>query len=245
MPSSPAGLPWCCEPPRPATAVDVRSCRLCRCSRCAAADRADPLGLAADRFQDTGAGPGPVLPPPAPSVVGSLLRGRPPLAVGAGLGAGVAGAMDLIDRLVDRVVASSVPLREAPSQLGRLIPEEAPLAPPGTVQDVVDALVGLGPIERLLRQPEVTDVLVNGDGTVWVERRGELERATVRFAGSGAVVAAVERTLAPLGLQARSGIADGRRPSRRRQQTPCRHPAGRRWTGRWWRCAGSPPPSPT
>ena len=85
--------------------------------------------------------------------------------------------------------------------MGRLIPEEAPLAPPGTVQDVVDALVGLGPIERLLRQPEVTDVLVNGDGTVWVERRGELEPATVRFAGSGAVVAAVERTLAPLGLR--------------------------------------------
>jgi pilus assembly protein CpaF len=115
----------------------------------------------------------------------------------------VAGAMDLIERLVDRVVASSVPLHEEAitAELGRLIPEEAPLAPPGTVQDVVDALVGLGPIERLLRQPEVTDVLVNGDGTVWVERRGELEPATVRFPGPDAIVAAVERTLAPLGLR--------------------------------------------
>jgi pilus assembly protein CpaF len=112
-------------------------------------------------------------------------------------------AVDLIDRLVDRVVASSVPLDEEAisAELGRLLPEEAPLAPPGTVQDVIDALVGLGPIERLLRQPDVTDVLVNGDGTVWVERRGELERAAVRFSGPEAVVAAVERTLAPLGLR--------------------------------------------
>ena len=115
----------------------------------------------------------------------------------------MAGAMGLIERLVDRVVESSVPLQEEAiiAELERLIPEEAPLAPPETVRDVVDALVGLGPIERLLRQADVTDVLVNGDGTVWVERGGELEPAVIRFSGPDAVVAAVERTLAPLGLR--------------------------------------------
>ncbi len=115
----------------------------------------------------------------------------------------MAVAMGLIERLVDRVVESSVPLQEEAiiAELERLIPEEAPLAPPETVRDVVDALVGLGPIERLLRQAEVTDVLVNGDGTVWVERGGELEPAVIRFSGPDAVVAAVERTLAPLGLR--------------------------------------------
>jgi pilus assembly protein CpaF len=59
----------------------------------------------------------------------------------------------------------------------------------------------MGPLEPLLRQPDVADVLVNGDGAVWVERAGRLERSTVRFADAGAVVAAVERMIAPLGLR--------------------------------------------
>src|SRR5690606_4777276 len=43
--------------------------------------------------------------------------------------------------------------------------------------------------------------LVNGHDEVWVERHGRLERAEVRFLDPGAVVAAVERVIAPLGLR--------------------------------------------
>lgn len=69
------------------------------------------------------------------------------------------------------------------------------------VAEVVDALVGMGPLEPLLRETQVSDVLVNGDGSVWVERNGELERSAVRFRSADDVLAAVERMIAPLGLR--------------------------------------------
>ena len=56
------------------------------------------------------------------------------------------------------------------------------------------ALVGLGPLEPPLRDPGVSDVLVNGSREVWVERRGVLERTDVVFIDDSAVISAVERT---------------------------------------------------
>lgn len=49
------------------------------------------------------------------------------------------------------------------------------------VRDLVDEIGGLGPIEALLRDPQVTDVMVNGPYQVFVERRGVLEPAAVAF----------------------------------------------------------------
>ena len=66
---------------------------------------------------------------------------------------------------------------------------------------MVDALTGLGPVEELLRQPGITDVLVNGPSDIWVERSGRLERAPISFADDAAIIAAVERVVAPLGLR--------------------------------------------
>ena len=111
--------------------------------------------------------------------------------------------MKAADRIIARLLDSDVPLeRGALSAAAAAIAnEEAPLSGPDTVTDVVDALTGLGPIERLLRQPDVTDVLVNGPSEVWVERSGRLERAEVRFPDDAAVIAAVERVVAPLGLR--------------------------------------------
>ena len=111
--------------------------------------------------------------------------------------------MALIDRLVDRLVESDVPLqREAVTFAARkLLAEEAPLAGPELAVAVTDALVGLGPIEALLRDPGVSDVLVNGPDEIWVERFGRLERSSLRYQDSAAVVAAVERVIAPHGLR--------------------------------------------
>src|SRR5439155_20717451 len=44
------------------------------------------------------------------------------------------------------------------------------------VNQVSDEVVGLGPIERLLRDPEVSEVMVNGADDVFVERKGRIER---------------------------------------------------------------------
>jgi pilus assembly protein CpaF len=64
---------------------------------------------------------------------------------------------------------------------------------------VVLLATGLGPLEPLLADPAVDEVMVNGPGSVYVERRGRLERAAVEFAGEAELMHAIERVLAPLG----------------------------------------------
>jgi pilus assembly protein CpaF len=49
------------------------------------------------------------------------------------------------------------------------------------VSDVLDELLGLGPLEPLLKDPTITDILVNGHAKVFVERYGKLEQTPVRF----------------------------------------------------------------
>ena len=111
--------------------------------------------------------------------------------------------MGAVDRIIGRLVDSDVPLRRADLERAarETALEESPLDP-GAARRAVEALCGLGPIEVLLGDPLVSDVLVNGPDEVWVERSGRLERAAgVRFADAAAVVAAVERVVAPLGLR--------------------------------------------
>lgn len=60
-------------------------------------------------------------------------------------------------------------------------------------RDVEADLVGAGPLEALLAAPGVTDVLVNGPGSVWVDDGGGLRRAAVGFSGEPAVRALAQR----------------------------------------------------
>ncbi|MEK7253092.1 MAG: CpaF family protein [Actinomycetota bacterium] len=107
-----------------------------------------------------------------------------------------------VSRIVDRIVASGVPLRrsEVTRAAAVFAAEEAPLDPTAAAI-AVDELVGLGPLEPLLADALVTDILVNRHDEVWVERGGALLRTGVAFSGPEAVVAAVERVIAPLGLR--------------------------------------------
>ncbi len=121
----------------------------------------------------------------------------------AGVVQGVEPAVAVVERLVELLLASDVPLERGALEEAarRLLWAEAPLAQPGTEVAVADALVGMGPIEPLLRDEGISDVLVNGDGSVWIEKAGVLERTAVRYADAAAVVAAVERVITPLGLR--------------------------------------------
>jgi pilus assembly protein CpaF len=65
--------------------------------------------------------------------------------------------------------------------------------------DLQSEIVGAGPLEALLRQPGVTDVLVNGPQEVWVDRGDGLERTEVRFADEAAVRRLAQRLAAPTG----------------------------------------------
>ena len=111
--------------------------------------------------------------------------------------------MGVIDRVARNLIESEVPLdRLSLAKAARgLVREEAPLSGDGLVEAVVDSLIGLGPLEVLLRDPLVSDVLVNGPKDVYIERGGELSLTQVSFADDNAVVAAVERVIAPLGLR--------------------------------------------
>ena len=60
-------------------------------------------------------------------------------------------------------------------------------------------IVGAGPLEPLLRDPQVTDVLVNAPDAVWVDRGSGLERTSVRFADDPAVRRLAQRLAAPTG----------------------------------------------
>lgn len=67
------------------------------------------------------------------------------------------------------------------------------------VRDIADHVTGLGPLEALLRQPGVTDVMVNGPDEVWVEQDGHLRRTDITFPSADAVTAAVRRVVGRAG----------------------------------------------
>jgi pilus assembly protein CpaF len=70
------------------------------------------------------------------------------------------------------------------------------------INEVSDDVVGFGPIESLLKDPTVTEVMVNGPDDVFVEREGRIERVRDRlFEGEESVVHVIERIVGPLGLR--------------------------------------------
>ncbi len=67
------------------------------------------------------------------------------------------------------------------------------------VRLVAERSFGLGPLEPLLSDPAVEEIMVNGPGTVWVERGGLVEATEVRFEDAAGLRHAIDRILAPLG----------------------------------------------
>jgi pilus assembly protein CpaF len=111
--------------------------------------------------------------------------------------------------------ARLVELRRAEAAAGRdlaedleeavrqLVGEQAVLLPRHDREELVTRIVrdsiGLGPLEALLADPAVEEVMVNGPGVVYVERGGRIEATGVAFADEEELRNAIERILAPLG----------------------------------------------
>jgi pilus assembly protein CpaF len=67
------------------------------------------------------------------------------------------------------------------------------------VSDVLDELLGLGPIEPLLKDPTITDILINGPRTVFVERGGRLEETPVRFKDDRHLLRIIQKIVSGVG----------------------------------------------
>ena len=65
--------------------------------------------------------------------------------------------------------------------------------------DVMDDLLGYGPIQPLLDDDEITEVMVNGADSVYVERKGKLIKTQVKFENDAHVLRIIERIVLPLG----------------------------------------------
>lgn len=146
-------------------------------------------------------GAGAAAPSPDPGVGG----GPEPLA---------AVERDLHDLVVEACLAGEPAGLE---QIGELVRQRAPLLSPELqerlAERVAARLAGLGPLETLVTDDAVNEIMVNGAGAVWVEERGELRRTAVAV-GEATLHQLVERVVAPLGLRAdrTSPLVDARLP---------------------------------
>ena len=112
---------------------------------------------------------------------------------------------ELADRLHRRVLDERPHAAELRARLVALARAEAPLLDEVALGALVDAVaartVGLGPLDAVLADPAVTEVMVNGPGRrVWVERDGELHRLATELS-LAEVELLVERIVGPLGLR--------------------------------------------
>jgi pilus assembly protein CpaF len=67
------------------------------------------------------------------------------------------------------------------------------------VSDVQHELFGLGPLEPLLKDPTISDILVNSHDTIYIERRGKIEATTVRFKDDEHLMRVIERIVSSVG----------------------------------------------
>ena len=116
-------------------------------------------------------------------------------------------AAGLRARIVERRRAAASAGGRAGEELAdsaRAVVEECAAVLPAAVREavverIVRDSVGLGPLEALLADPTVEEVMVNGPDHIYVERRGLLEATDVSFTGEEELRDAIERVLAPLG----------------------------------------------
>jgi pilus assembly protein CpaF len=116
-------------------------------------------------------------------------------------------ADELRSRLIERrrieAAAGSPAMVELPEEVRALVDEEAALLRPAVRDEVATRIirdtVGLGPLEDLLADPTVEEVMVNGVDGVYVERAGRIEAVDVCFPDEEELRNAIERILAPLG----------------------------------------------
>ncbi len=118
--------------------------------------------------------------------------------------------------------ARTMPVEQLQSECSRqvdsLLNEQGtPLSAPEKAQlirGVMDEVFGLGPLEEYLRDPAVSDILVNGHAKVYIEREGKLEVTSAKFQNDEHVLQVIQRIAASVGrrIDESSPMLDARLP---------------------------------
>ncbi len=125
---------------------------------------------------------------------------------------------ELISRRRRGAARDGGPERSVEAELEAVVEESAALLSAESREELCGLVrretVGLGPLEELLSDATVEEVLVNGHEEVWVERAGRLERTGVRFESDQHLRDVIERVLGPIGrrVDELAPMADGRLP---------------------------------
>ena len=83
------------------------------------------------------------------------------------------------------------------------------------ISEILDEIIGFGPITPFLRDKEVTEIMINGPSQIYVERNGKLVRTKKRFKDNSHVYHVIEKIVAPLGrrIDESSPMVDARLPN--------------------------------
>jgi pilus assembly protein CpaF len=108
---------------------------------------------------------------------------------------------------LDLTEARRMPMDQLHGEISRRVDQlldqqRCPLSGPEKQQllrEVMDEVFGLGPIEAFLRDPTVSDVLVNGPNQIYVERYGKLEKTTAGFRDNAQLLQVIQRIAASVG----------------------------------------------
>jgi pilus assembly protein CpaF len=106
---------------------------------------------------------------------------------------------------LDRV--SSIPKDRVRTEIGRVVErlledERVPMTTAEQtkiVEEVLDEVLGLGPLEPLLKEPSISDILVNRHDKVFIERNGKLSETSVRFKDDAHLLHIIEKIVSQVG----------------------------------------------
>ena len=170
-----------------------------------------------DSAPDALAGPAPIAPEP----VSAARPPRPRSGSDGALAATVARLHPLIVRSLDMSKIGDVDNEALATQLLAFLETEeadagslSPLERQRVVTELVHDIKGLGPIEPLLQDAEVSDILINGTGSSYVERRGRLEPVELHFRDAQHLVHIAQRIAGQIGrrIDESSPMVDARLP---------------------------------
>jgi pilus assembly protein CpaF len=82
------------------------------------------------------------------------------------------------------------------------------------IDEVLDETFGFGPLEVLLKDPTISDILVNGPNKIYVERRGKLEKTDIKFRDNDHLLQIIDRIVSKVGrrVDETSPLVDARLP---------------------------------